>query len=323
MARSHGRIMAAIWSDGDFIAMRGSAQRMFMFLLSQSDLNHAGLIPMRVRRWAKKADDLTADAIDAELDYLATRGFLVTDDDTEEVLIRTFVRNDGVYKQPRVMDRLREDAKQIESPALRAAFRVELDRLPLHELSAEPGGPNADKPSTREQVERVVAALREDFGNPPEGVSETLPDTPRVRAGALHQPPTTIHQPPATDHPDKPLADESAEPDRFDEFWDTYDYKLKRVDAAKAWTRAIRKEDPGRIIAAAGAYVAHVRADKANRGERAPDQAHAASWLNGERWNDERKDLPIPMTRVQQGLALVQQLAAEEANQPRQIGHQR
>ena len=30
MARSHGRIMAAIWSDGDFTAMRGSAQRMFI-----------------------------------------------------------------------------------------------------------------------------------------------------------------------------------------------------------------------------------------------------------------------------------------------------
>lgn len=40
MARTHGRIMAAIWNDGDFIAMRGSAQRMFMFLLSQPDLSY-------------------------------------------------------------------------------------------------------------------------------------------------------------------------------------------------------------------------------------------------------------------------------------------
>lgn len=57
MARTHGRIMAAIWNDGDFIALRGSAQRMFMFLLSQPDLSHAGLLPMRVNRWAKKAED--------------------------------------------------------------------------------------------------------------------------------------------------------------------------------------------------------------------------------------------------------------------------
>lgn len=72
-------------------------------------------------------------------------------------------------------------------------------------------------------------------------------------------------------------------PTRFDEFWDTYAYKLKRVDAEKAWSKAVRKTDPDRIIAAAAAYVASLAA----RGDKAPDQAHAASWLNGERWDDE------------------------------------
>ncbi|MCY7288874.1 MAG: hypothetical protein LH624_11650 [Cryobacterium sp.] len=198
MARSHGRVMAAIWSDDDFTTMRSDAQRMFMFLLSQPDLSHAGLIPMRVNRWAKKAEDLTAKTVRSELDYLAAHHFIVLDEDTEEVLVRTFVRNDGVYKQPRVLDRMREDARQIESPLLRSAFRAELERLPLDELSDEPGGPNADRASTREQVERVVVALREDFakgiGNPSEGVS----DTPRVGAHAPHQPPTTYPRPPST-----------------------------------------------------------------------------------------------------------------------------
>ncbi len=198
MARTHGRIMAAIWSDGDFIAMRGSAQRMFMFLLSQPDLSHAGLLPMRVNRWAKKAEDTTPAAIRAELDYLGERGYVVADADTEEVLIRTMVRNDGVYKQPKVMIRMREDARQIESSLLRAAFRRELDRLPLDELSDQPGGPNGDRPSTRAEVERVVDTLRADFedvaGYPSPGVS----DTPHVRAGAFHQPPTPVPQPPST-----------------------------------------------------------------------------------------------------------------------------
>lgn len=204
MARTHGRIMAAIWSDADFIAMRRSAQGMFMFLLSQPDLSHAGLLPMRIRRWATKASDLTAKSIREELDYLAERDFIVVDEDTEEVLVRTFVRNDGVYKQPKVMLRLREDAKQIESPMLRAAFRAELDRLPLHELSTNPTGRDGDGPSTREAVEGVVDALRSDFADgpeyPSEGVSDTPPDTPRVGAGALHQPPTTVPQPPSTSH---------------------------------------------------------------------------------------------------------------------------
>ncbi|NUO92760.1 MAG: hypothetical protein HOQ18_18335 [Dermatophilaceae bacterium] len=304
--------MAAIWSDPDFIAMRATAQRMFMFLLSQPDLSHAGLLPMRVNRWAKKAEDLTARTVRSELDYLAERDYVVVDEDTEDVLIRTMVRNDGVYKQPKVMIRMREDARQIESPMLRAAFRQELDRLPLHELSDRPGGPNADQPSTRSQVQAVVDTLRADFadvaGYPSAGVS----DTPHVRAGAFHLPPTTVPQPPSTGHREKPLADESAEIDnRFDEFWDVYGKKVKRADAEKKWAKAIRKASPDRIIAAAGAYVAYERAN--NQGGRFI--ADPSTWLHGERWLDERTDLPMPQTRVQEHLALVQQLAAEEIDE--------
>jgi hypothetical protein len=204
MPRTHGRIMAAIWNDGDFIAMRATAQRMFMFLLSQPDLSHAGLVPMRVNRWAKKAEDLTPRAVRSELDYLAERDFVVVDEDTEEVLIRTMVRNDGIYKQPLVMERMREDAKQIESPMLRESFAAELTRLPLDELSTEPG---KNGPSVRERVERVIGQLRDDFADAlipsREGIgepSERVTDTPHAgaRASTFPLPPTPDPQPPAT-----------------------------------------------------------------------------------------------------------------------------
>ena len=317
MPRTHGRIYTAIWNDADFIAMRATAQRLYLFLLSQPDLSHAGLLPMRVNRWAKKAGDLTPKAIREELDYLASRDYVVADEDTEEVLIRTLVRNDGVYKQPKVMLRMREDARQIESPLLRGAFRAELDRLPLEELSDRPGGPSGDLPSTREQVEGVVDTLRDDFadadGYPSERVSDTHPDTPRVRAGAFHLPPTTFPQPPSTGHRDKPLADKSADiEDRFDEFWDAYGKKVKRADAEKKWAKAVRKEDPDRIIAAARTYVAWERAN--NQGGRFI--ADPSTWLHGERWNDERPATHQPSTRVQEHLTLVQRLAAEETDQP-------
>ena len=49
------------------------------------------------------------------------------------------------------------------------------------------------------------------------------------------------------------------------------------------------------------------------------------TWLRGEHWNDERVARVQPMTRVQEHLALVQHLAAEEADQPTlpQIGYRR
>lgn len=192
MPRSHGRIMAAIWNDPDFLALAEGPQRLYMFLLSQPDLSHAGLVPLRIGRWAKKVSGGTRALIEQHIATLADARFVVADEDTEELLVRTFVRNDGVYKQPKVMLRLREDARQIESPRLRSAFRAELDRLPLNEL--------AD--GTRATVSGIVDTLRSDFadaqGYPLERVSDTPSDTPRVRAGAFPQPPTTDPQPPAT-----------------------------------------------------------------------------------------------------------------------------
>ena len=108
------------------------------------------------------------------------------------------------------------------------------------------------------------------------------------------------------------LADKSADPDRFPEFWDAYGKKVKRADAEKKWAKAIRKADPDLIIAAAASYVAWERAN--NEGGRYI--ADPSTWLHGERWNDERASRPRPQSRVQQHLALAQQLAAEEGGHP-------
>lgn len=191
MARTHGRIGTGIWQDPDFLALPSEPQRLYMFLLSQPDLTQAGLLPLRARRWAQKYLGGTADDVRAALGVLEDARFVVVDDDTEEVLVRTFVRNDGVYKQPKVMLRMREDAKLIESPRLREAFAVELGRLPLDDLSDEPG--RGDAPSVKAQVSAVVATLLDDFGNPSGRVSEgyAVPPTCARARSSFPLPPTT------------------------------------------------------------------------------------------------------------------------------------
>ena len=202
MARTRANILCEIWEDEDFVALPLDAQRMYLFLLSQRDLNHAGLLPLRIRRWAAKSPGGTVGQVSKALQTLAKTEFILFDRETEEVLIRTLVRNDGVYKQPKVMLRMREEAKLMESEALRAAFAKELRRIPLEELSDAPGGPRGDMPSTREIVSGVIDSLLAELE--PDTLPDTLPDThsegyaipPRVRAGALHLPPATFHQPP-------------------------------------------------------------------------------------------------------------------------------
>lgn len=74
----------------------------------------------------------------------------------------------------------------------------------------------------------------------------------------------------------------------FPEFWNTYPSKKARGAAEKAWLKAITKADPAQIIAAAASY----RDDP----QRNPQYtAHPATWLNQERWTDERTPEGTPL----------------------------
>lgn len=153
---------------------------------------------------------------------------------------------------------------------------------------------------------------------------DIAPDSENDRGESLPSRPDPTRTRPEPDQ--TLLSDKSDQTDplaRFDEFWDTYGKKVKRADAEKKWLKALRKVDADRIIAAAHAYVTWERAN--NQGGRFI--ADPSTWLHGERWRDERSDLPQPKTRVQEHLTLVQQLAAEEAeakrDAPREIGGNR
>jgi len=72
--------------------------------------------------------------------------------------------------------------------------------------------------------------------------------------------------------------------DLFPEFWHAYPRKTDKANARKAWAKAIKKKLPSEIIAAAAAYAATKPEPKFT--------AHASTWLNGERWDDELARAP-------------------------------
>jgi hypothetical protein len=175
MARGHGRILTSIWDDDDFLDLDEREQRLYLFLISQPNLNHAGLLPLTLRRWSRKAKGLTSAELEKRLQALEAARFIVMDDDTEELLIRSFVRNDGVWKQPKVMGAMVSGAMEISSRRLRRALLAEVDRIPLDDLSSEPG---ARGPSIRHQVSEHIETLRKAFREPdpnPSGKGSTTP----------------------------------------------------------------------------------------------------------------------------------------------------
>ena len=129
MARNHARLLTSIWNDDDFLDLSAGAQRLYMLLLSQQNLSHAGLLPLTITRWANKAKNTTLEQLERWLKELEEARFVVVDFDTEELLIRSFIRGDEVYKQPNVMLAACKDAEAIASDSLRLALAVEVERV--------------------------------------------------------------------------------------------------------------------------------------------------------------------------------------------------
>lgn len=103
----------------------------------------------------------------------------------------------------------------------------------------------------------------------------------------------------------------------FDDFWATWPRSEGKADAKKAWEKATRKTSPDVIFAAAEVY--------ATSPYRPAKQfvPHGATWLNAERWNDPPPEPPEVerrrLTRTEENLAFVRQLAAEQESQMRGI----
>lgn len=190
MSREHAALQHRIWRDQDFTRQDPDAILLYLFLLSQQDLSYAGSLHLRPRQWARSLPTLGEDRIRAAVDRLTANRYVLVDEDTEELLIRTFVRNDELWKMPRMLELAVKQAARIESDRLREAFGAELLRIaPL--LKRE-----TDK--QREHLAEVLAAAKEFTG----GVASTLLATPDP---ALDPPPAaTPESTPAEGVPQPP-----------------------------------------------------------------------------------------------------------------------
>ncbi len=168
MARTHARVYHSIWADPDFLARTESAQRMFLFLLSQSDIEHSGVLGLRERRWSRGASDSTLASIEKALAELIESRFIVVDEDTEEVLVRSFMRWDNVWRQPNIAKAAAEHIRTLTSVPIRAALLAELQRIEISGANMQP------------HIFAEVRQLREDLLNE---LNEAIPNPTRNPSG--------------------------------------------------------------------------------------------------------------------------------------------
>lgn len=188
MARTYGKILTRIWDpDDDFVKLSHGAQWLYEALVTDPLLTLAGSLPWQPRKLARRSADTTATDVERWAAELVEARFILVDDDTEEVLVRSFIWNDGGARNPNIYKATVHAVARIESRDLRAAGQLGLSRA-----------------TTNQQVERRTDAV-------PNGVGDAIHDgTPDLPATSNQQPESRSLNPAACS-PDS--RGETADPD--------------------------------------------------------------------------------------------------------------
>lgn len=100
MARQYAKIQTDIWSDEDFKSLDPHIQHMYFVLLAQPRLGSSGLLDYFPHRLSNASYSMTIDDVENRIKELEERRYVAVDRDTSELLVRTFMRNDGLFATP-------------------------------------------------------------------------------------------------------------------------------------------------------------------------------------------------------------------------------
>lgn len=128
MARDHARLLVSIWADEDFTRLTSAQQLTYLSLISSPDLSWCGVLPLLPQRLALLSSDATERKVRANLTALEDRRFIVTDEVTAEVLVRSYVRHDNLLRQPNVVKAMVKALQRVHSDHLQEVVIGELAR---------------------------------------------------------------------------------------------------------------------------------------------------------------------------------------------------
>ena len=129
MARDHARIQCAIWDDPDFVSLSSGAQHAYMLLTSHSKLSYCGVMIYAPGVLADLASDLTEGKVKRAIKTLEADEYVRIDPRTHELLVRSYVRHDGVLDRVNMGKAVASALSRVVSEGLRAVVLAELARL--------------------------------------------------------------------------------------------------------------------------------------------------------------------------------------------------
>ena len=268
--REYAQLKLSIWNDRDFTSLTVDAQLVYIMAMSHPTTNLAGVLDYAPTKFARLAGGFTVKRITAAVDELKRARFVVTDDETGEMLVRSAIRASGAWKKPTTAASIANSVTNTFSDELRSVLADELRRAVAEDPSAQ--GKTAAKTllACADDIKPSSGSYTDSYTGPSTGpslVSER--DRDRDRDILL-----IPNGPSVNESPKKSFAD----------WWSMWEKKKAKGDAAKAYTAAVPKKiSHDDLMAKTRAYWDHVKAS----GTDLQYVPYPATWLRAEQWDDD------------------------------------
>ena len=137
MARDRASIRLDIWADSEWRDLDDVEQFLYFQLLTHPTLTYAGVADWRPGRIAMFSKNGDSAEVRRRAEGLQARNFVLIDDESEEILVRSFVKHDGLLKQPKLAVSMANAYAAIASRNIRevVAFEVQKQHKRYPELS--------------------------------------------------------------------------------------------------------------------------------------------------------------------------------------------
>ena len=129
MARDHARVKTSIWEDADFLGLKVAEQHLYLALMSNKGLSRVGVVDYIPNRFDHLAIDLTAAKFSRAIAGLCESRFVVLDERTQELLLRSYVRHDGVLDRVNMGKAVGTAFEAVVSARIKRAIGDELARI--------------------------------------------------------------------------------------------------------------------------------------------------------------------------------------------------
>lgn len=149
MPRDHSRIHLDIWGDDDWLDVSPAAQHLY-FVLYTWPPTLCGAGDWQPRKIAARSRGWTVPTILDAAEELVNGGFVLIDLDTEEYLIRSWVKHDGLYRVQNMAISVANARANLASRQLRGVVVHEVAKL----RKAEPGLDSWNKDPVKKMLDQ-------------------------------------------------------------------------------------------------------------------------------------------------------------------------